>query len=337
MNSTLTLKGMESRTWNGVAIQRRPADGYVNATAMCKAYGKEFSDYRRLDRTTQYLQALSTFLGIPRDLLIQSITTGLNELRGTWVHPRIAVDLARWLHPEFAVWMDGWFLESFTPRLPADAPPAPAVLPKRSRQREVWEVGGPGVVVPGAALLSAQLTVVLDAYTMHMEAEHEMLRFPGCRPFRSPRAATKRFLEWFATTHGKICHGQLALSSIGLPVASVAAPPRPPAPSRPAPAVPGPAPRPSRYHQAPPAPPSPPAPPAQAPQHDGYRPGDLITGPDLSHLLGLEPKTINKWAAARSIGAERDGWRLIGRGKLSAGQQCAVYPPGCASWLFQKL
>jgi hypothetical protein len=63
----------------------------------------------------------------------------------------------------------------------------------------------------------------------------------------------------------------------------------------------------------------------------------MITGPDLSHLLGLEPKTINKWAAARSIGVERDGWRLIGRGKLSAGKQCAVYPPGCASWLFQKL
>jgi hypothetical protein len=350
MNSSLTPKGMESRTWNGVEIQRRPSDGYVNATAMCKAYGKLFNDYRRLDRTTQYIAALERSMaetdcgaavtGFPvtgKPDLVQTIQGGLPHLQGTWVHPRIAVDLARWLHPEFAVMMDGWFLESFTPKIAADATPAPAPLPKRPRQREVWEVGGPGVVVPGGALLSAQLTVVLDAYTAHMEAEHEMLRFPECRPFRSPRAATKRFLEWFATTHGKICHGQLALSSTGLPVASVAAPSRPPAPSRPAPAVPGPAPRPSRYHQALQAPFAPQSPPAQAPQHDGYRPGDLITGPDLSHLLGLEPKTINKWAADRSIGAERDGWRLIGRGKLSAGKQCAVYPPGCASWLFQKL
>jgi hypothetical protein len=71
---------------------------------------------------------------------------------------------------------------------------------------------------------------------------------------------------------------------------------------------------------------------------DGFRPGDLITGPELAHLLGLDAHSINKWAAARSIGAERDGWRLIGRGKLSAGkQQCSVYPPGCASWLFMKL
>ena len=58
MNSTLTPKGMESRTWNGVDILRRPLDGYVNATAMCKAYGKLFADYWRLERTTQYAQAL---------------------------------------------------------------------------------------------------------------------------------------------------------------------------------------------------------------------------------------------------------------------------------------
>jgi len=51
----------------------------------------------------------------------------------------------------------------------------------------------------------------------------------------------------------------------------------------------------------------------------------------------LEAHTINKWAAARSVGAKRDGWRLIGRGKLSAGKQCSVYPPGCASWLFMRV
>ena len=30
---------------------------------------------------------------------------------GTWVHPQVAVDLARWISAPFAVWMDGWFLE----------------------------------------------------------------------------------------------------------------------------------------------------------------------------------------------------------------------------------
>lgn len=39
------------------------------------------------------------------------IGTGPNERRGTYVHPRLAIDLARWISPEFAVWMDGWFLD----------------------------------------------------------------------------------------------------------------------------------------------------------------------------------------------------------------------------------
>lgn len=76
------------------------------------------------------------------------------------------------------------------------------------------------------------------------------------------------------------------------------------------------------------------------PEHGGISAhgirADLITGPELAHLLRLDAHTINKWAAARQIGAERDGWRLIGRGKLSAGKLCSTYPPGCASWLFMK-
>jgi hypothetical protein len=30
---------------------------------------------------------------------------------GTFVHPQVAVDLARWISAPFAVWMDGWFLQ----------------------------------------------------------------------------------------------------------------------------------------------------------------------------------------------------------------------------------
>lgn len=99
------------RTWKGTRIEMRPSDGYVSATAMCRAYGKLFADYWRLERTAQYAQALSGSMGNPIDLLIRKITTGPNYLRGTWIHPRLAVDLARWISPEFAVWMDGWFLD----------------------------------------------------------------------------------------------------------------------------------------------------------------------------------------------------------------------------------
>lgn len=104
--------GHESRAWHGTAIHRREGDGYTNATAMLQANGKLWGNYFRNDRTTEYITALATSLNLSPAQLVISTTTGPNHLRGTWIHPRLAVDLARWISPAFAVWMDGWFLES---------------------------------------------------------------------------------------------------------------------------------------------------------------------------------------------------------------------------------
>jgi hypothetical protein len=107
----MTTSGLAVRVWNGTHIGRRE-DGFVNATAMCRANGRQWKNYIRLDRSQQYLEALAGSAQIRADRLIDAITTGPNHLRGTWIHPRLAVDLARWISPQFAVWMDGWFLES---------------------------------------------------------------------------------------------------------------------------------------------------------------------------------------------------------------------------------
>jgi hypothetical protein len=134
---------LESRIWEGTTIQRRPIDGYVNATAMCQAGGKRWFDYVRLDRTEAYIAVLASALaGNPAtenrcaaavarnpatgsDGLIQTQQGGQPQLQGTWIHPRLAVDLARWISPAFAVWMDGWFLEWTQGRQPAAPAPAP--------------------------------------------------------------------------------------------------------------------------------------------------------------------------------------------------------------------
>jgi len=117
--------GLEVRAWQGTPIQRRAADGWVNATAMCQANGKRWTLYQANDRTQAYIHALAAEVGIPTSALVVSVKGGVPDLQGTWIHPRLAVDLARWISPAFAVWMDGWFLEA-TQR-PAPVAPAPAL------------------------------------------------------------------------------------------------------------------------------------------------------------------------------------------------------------------
>lgn len=99
-------------------IYQRVKDGYVNATAMCKAGGKLFGDYRRLGGTTPFLDALSRSMGIPIDLLVVTIATGANELRGTWVHPQVAIHLAQWISPEFAVRVTQWIFDWMSGKIP---------------------------------------------------------------------------------------------------------------------------------------------------------------------------------------------------------------------------
>jgi hypothetical protein len=97
---------LQTRSWNGTAIPRRTSDGYINATAMAKASGKQWNNYFQTDRTTTYIEALSRNLGIQ----VTSLYTA-KPGEGTWIHERLAVDFARWISADFAVWMDAWFLE----------------------------------------------------------------------------------------------------------------------------------------------------------------------------------------------------------------------------------
>jgi|GEM_PF-6746266 len=133
--TNMNASGLSVRTWNDAPISRRDSDGYADATTMCQANGKRWHNYERLDTSTAYIQALAASLGIPADQLVITTTTGPNHLRGTWVHPRLAVDLARWLSPQFAVWMDGWFLEQL-----GQPQPAPALMGDgwRSMDSDQW-------------------------------------------------------------------------------------------------------------------------------------------------------------------------------------------------------
>lgn len=122
----MNIQALQSRSWNGTPITRRSTDGYVNATTMAKASGKQWHDYWRTDRTTEYLEALSAETGIPVSSLC--LTTRGGAYQGTWIHARVAVDFARWISAPFAVWMDGWFLEEIR----SQAEPQPQAVPALS-------------------------------------------------------------------------------------------------------------------------------------------------------------------------------------------------------------
>jgi hypothetical protein len=117
MNSNSTA--LLGREWNGATINQRVSDGFVCATTMCQANNKRWENYFRNERTQEYIAALAETLSSAAearnratgiDDLIQVRKGGQPELQGTWVHPRLAVDLARWISPRFAVFVDGLIL-----------------------------------------------------------------------------------------------------------------------------------------------------------------------------------------------------------------------------------
>lgn len=123
MAEQLMIPGIIDRKAENEIISQRVTDGYVNATAMCKAAGKTWSEYSRLVTTNAYIKELSSALQIPQGDLVQSIVGGISYLQGTWVHPQIAIHLAQWLSPRFAVLVSQWVMEwmsgkSTTPNLP---------------------------------------------------------------------------------------------------------------------------------------------------------------------------------------------------------------------------
>ena len=98
------------RNCNDREIRQR-ADGYLSATDMCASCGKQFSEWKRLRSTVEDLQALESVMGINQNELINIIQSGIPQSQGTWVHRRVAINLAQWLSPIFGAIVNGWVEE----------------------------------------------------------------------------------------------------------------------------------------------------------------------------------------------------------------------------------
>ena len=94
----------------GFTIEHREEDGYINVTNLCKAGGKQFKDWKRIQKTKAFLQVLSSTVDISTVELIK-LNTGGNGQRHTWVHPQVAINIAQWISPKFDVNVSGWVYE----------------------------------------------------------------------------------------------------------------------------------------------------------------------------------------------------------------------------------
>jgi hypothetical protein len=120
-----------ARPVNGVIVEQKRANGFINATAMAVAHGKRISDWFDNDPTIELLTALAEDLGleinyaISRNSTIASISAAYPDLvlskrgapesgGGTWIHPDLAVQLAQWCNPAFAIQVSRWIREWLT-------------------------------------------------------------------------------------------------------------------------------------------------------------------------------------------------------------------------------
>jgi hypothetical protein len=102
-----------SGTKNGdYSINIRNTDGYVQASDMCKAGVIHWSKQSVDVSNNTGFKTVSKELTSEIHNIIQSTRGGFHHDRSVWVHPQIAISLAKCINPEFAVdvsiWINHW-------------------------------------------------------------------------------------------------------------------------------------------------------------------------------------------------------------------------------------
>jgi hypothetical protein len=95
---------------DGAVTTMNDTTGYIDVLPMFKSAGKEYGHWRQSKETQEFLERLSCNIRI-RILDLIKAKKGGGYQRHTWVHPKVAVRIARWLSPEFEDWMDAQLLQ----------------------------------------------------------------------------------------------------------------------------------------------------------------------------------------------------------------------------------
>lgn len=100
-------------TYNGISVIIHDTDGFINATDMCKQFNKRFAKINENHSWQAYYQAfLNEYYALRKMggqgkqamyLVNKGIPTKYNELRGTYVDPRLINYIAIWASPQYAI------------------------------------------------------------------------------------------------------------------------------------------------------------------------------------------------------------------------------------------
>lgn len=99
---------------NDSVVEQRRLDGYINATALTRAYklatGKrrDVGEWLSNKRTQETLEHLSSKTGIPVIELYQVFQGSPENGGGTWIHPKLAIRFGIWLSDEFGYLVEEW-------------------------------------------------------------------------------------------------------------------------------------------------------------------------------------------------------------------------------------
>ncbi len=101
-NAQITGELIQHASRRTVPAQHK-ADGYVNATAMCKAEGKQFSNYSQNAATKACGDELSRSTGIPADSRLLTLSNAPYEYKSTLILSLLAMGLVQCRSADLAI------------------------------------------------------------------------------------------------------------------------------------------------------------------------------------------------------------------------------------------
>lgn len=89
--------------YNGKVIAIRETDGFVDATALCAAGEREFTQWHMLESTVEVIETL-------QDEVKRNVIEAIVDEIGlqVWIHPRLATCVAYWIDPLLSMKLSGW-------------------------------------------------------------------------------------------------------------------------------------------------------------------------------------------------------------------------------------